>query len=47
MNDLAMLANTVIHLINKQINADSNQVLSDADIHGQQEYDSVYKLIIF
>ena len=37
MNDLAMLSNTVIHLINKQINADSNQVLSDVDIHAQQE----------
>ena len=37
MNDLAMLSNTVIYLINKQMNADANQVLSDADIHGQQE----------
>jgi hypothetical protein len=37
MSDLAMLSNTVIYLINKQMNADSNQILSDADIHAQQE----------
>jgi hypothetical protein len=45
--DYALLANTVVYLINKEMAATEGGFLTDSDIQSAKEQDSAYKLVIF